>query len=79
MLRLRNIVKNNNQISASYYPEDSDVKGFVSVDIKSGEILDSDTTSYDEPFNAYLSHAAQALNKMADLDSFPSEKIVMWY
>lgn len=79
MLRLKNIVKNDTQISANYYPEDSDTNGFVSVDIKSGEILDSDTTSYDEPFNAYLSHAVQALNKMVDLDSLPSEKVVMWY
>lgn len=79
MLRLRNIVKNDNQISANYYPEDSEVKGFVSIDTESGEILDSDITSYDEPFNAYLSHAAQALNKMIALDSLPSEKLVMWY
>ena len=79
MLRLRNIVKSDTQISADYYPEDSEVKGFVSVDIESGEILDSDTTSYDEPFNAYLSHAVQALSKMADSDTMPPEKVIMWY
>lgn len=79
MLRLKNIVKNDTQISADYYPEDSDIKGFVSVDIHSGKILESDTTSYDEPFHTYLSHAAQALHKTVDLDSLPSEKVVMWY
>lgn len=79
MLRLKNIARNNDYISANYYPEDSEIAGFVSVDINSGEIFDSDTTSYDGYLNAYLSHAARALSEMSKSDSLPSERLVMWY
>ena len=41
MLKLKNIKMNNGIISAEYDPENSGVLGSVSVDIKSGEIVDS--------------------------------------
>lgn len=79
MLHLRNIEKNDTQISASYFPEGSGERGFVSVDIRTGKVIKSETTSFDEPLGAYAAHAAQALRKMVDLSSLPSDKVVMWY
>lgn len=76
MLHLRNIEKNDAQISVNYFPEGSDEKGFVSVDIKTGKVIKIEATSFDEPLGAY---AAQALRKMMDSGSLPSEKTVMWY
>lgn len=79
MLHLRNIEKNDAQISANYFPEGSDEKGFVCVDNKTGKVIKIETTSFDEPLGAYAAHAAQALRKMVDSGSLPSEKTVMWY
>ena len=41
---------NNGIISAEYDPENSGVLGSVSVDIKSGEIVDSKLSEYDKDF-----------------------------
>lgn len=79
MLRLKNIEKNNTQISANYFPEGSDEKGFVCIDITSQRILKSKKTSYDKPFGMYISHAKQALCEMLDSEFLPSERVVMWY
>lgn len=79
MLRLKNIMISGTQICANYFPEDLAEKGYVGIDIISGEIIDCITTTYDNPFNAYLSHAAQALIKMIELDVLPTEKVIMWY
>ncbi len=79
MLRLKNIRKNNGAIQADYFPENAKEQGFLSVDCNTGEILDSEITSYDEPFNGYLAHAAQALARIAKADTVPEEQLVMWY
>ena len=69
---------NNGIISAEYDPENSGVLG-VSVDIKSGEIVDSRLSEYDKDFPVYLGHAVAYLEKLALQDSVPEEKTVMWY
>lgn len=79
MLKLKNIKMNNGIISAEYDPENSGVLGSVSVDIKSGEIVDSRLSEYDKDFPVYLGHAASCLEKLALQDSVPEEKTVMWY
>ncbi len=79
MLRLKNIAKSDTAISADYYPEDSEEKGFVCIDTETGVVLDSKTTSYDASINAYLSHAVLSLKKMISADTLPSETIIMWY
>lgn len=80
MLRLRNIEKNKNIISATYEPEASGEIGNVSIDVISGDIISSKKTSHDEPFSMYLSHAAYALKRMAKSgDTLPKERLVMWY
>lgn len=80
MLRLRNIEKNKNIISATYEPEASGEIGNVSVDVVSGDIISSKKTSHDEPFAMYLSHAVHVLEKMAKSgEELPNERLVMWY
>ena len=79
MLKLKNIKMNNGIISAEYDPENSGVLGSVSVDIKSGEIVDSKLSEYDKDFPFYLGHAVACLEKLALQDSVPEEKTVMWY
>lgn len=79
MLYLKNIRKTDTDIRANYYPENSNEKGFVRVDIKTGYILSYELTSYDRPVEMYLNHAIQALRELITSDSVPLEKVVMWY
>lgn len=79
MLKLKNIRRENNIISAEYEPEASGELGAVSLNVENGEVVESKTTSHDGHFAMYLNHAATALKKMADKDTLPEEKLVMWY
>lgn len=79
MLKLKNIKRTNDVISAEYDPEDSGELGSVSVDIKSKEITDYRLSKLDEDFPIYLNHAADALVEMASKKELPEERLVMWY
>lgn len=79
MLLLKNIEKDSHFIKANYIPEDSEEIGFICIDVSTGEIVESKTTSFDEPLGGYLYHAAKALQKMIDSDDIPKERLVMWY
>ena len=79
MLKLKNIKVNHGIISAEYDPENSGILGSVSIDVASGEIVQSKISEYDKDFPVYLDHAAACLEKLALQDSIPEEKTVMWY
>ena len=79
MLKLKNISKNNNIISADYYPENSSEIGKICIDINSGEIMEKQLTTYDEIFPLYFDHAVSYLKNISKLDNYPKEKLVMWY
>ncbi len=79
MVTLRNIKKDNKTISAEYEPENSGLVGSIKLDIASGNVIDSVSTELDNPFPMYLFHATRALEKLAQKDNVPEEKMVMWY
>ena len=79
MLRLKNIEKNDDRISAEYDPEDSGEFGYVSISAETGTILDSKPSTMDQTFPIYLNHAADALKKLVDSKELPKEKTIMWY
>ncbi|MGN0515111.1 MAG: hypothetical protein ACI4GD_12620 [Lachnospiraceae bacterium] len=79
MLKLKNIKKNNNIISAEYDPESSGELGSISIDIDSGKVVDSQASKLDSPLPMYLKHAEDALKKIMMEDDIPKEKIIMWY
>ena len=79
MLKLKNIKKNNNIISAEYDPESSGELGSISVDIDSGKLVDSRASKLDSPLPIYLKHAEDALKKIMIEDDIPKEKLIMWY
>lgn len=79
MLKLKNIKKNNNIISAEYDPENSGELGSISIDIDSGEVIDSQASKLDSPLPIYLKHAEDALKKIVMEDKLPQEKLIMWY
>lgn len=79
MLKLKNIKKNNGTISAEYDPEGSGKLGKISVDIKSGEVVESEISKMDEPLPMYLHHAINALKRIMNDEKPPTEKLIMWY
>ena len=74
MVVLKNIQKAGNSISADYYPEGADLKGFMKVSVEDGMILEHHNVS---SFSA--SHVLWELRRLAKLEHPPKEKIVLWY
>lgn len=79
MLQLKNIRKNDNTIQADYYPEDREEHGFVIIDCKTGDIINSKTTPSDGELCMYRYHAAYALGRLAKQEMVPDSQRVMWY
>ena len=79
MLKLKNIKRNNGIISAEYDPENSGDLGNISIDTKSGKVIESKLSKFDNPLPMYLHHAPNALKKIMNEEEPPREKIVMWY
>lgn len=79
MITLKNIKRNNGVISATYYPESNTDGGYISVDVKTGDIIDF------VPAKGYGSGASarhygrKKLIQLATVDELPSERTVMWY
>lgn len=79
MVRLVNIKKNNNLLSANYIPENSSELGFISIDVLTGEMVSFEYTEHDRVLPLYFSHAETALKKLVGADNIPESKLVMWY
>lgn len=74
MVILKNIRKTKNDISADYYPEGGEPKGFMKMRLSDNEILAHEMTSM---FSA--PHVRSELLKLAKMDNPPTEKTVLWY
>ena len=81
MVRLEKIRKSNCRIEAEFYPEDSKVPGFISVDLLKGAIADrTDAPGYEEDRGrSYVYHAMYRLLSLAEKDNIPEKCTVMWY
>ena len=74
MVALKNIQKTGSIISADYYPEGAESKGFIKVSVEDGTILEHHNVS---SFSA--SHVLRELRRLGNLEHPPKEKIVLWY
>lgn len=79
MLKLLNLRKSNGIISAEYEPENSGEYGSISLEIKSGKVIEAKTSKLDSSFPIYLNHAVEALKKIRNEKELPKEKLIMWY
>ena len=74
MVILKNIKKTNDTISADYYPEGKEPKGFMKMKLKDEEIIEHDNkSSFAAP------HVRYELLRLAKMDNPPKEKTVLWY
>lgn len=74
MVILKNIRKSKDDISADYYPEGKEPRGFMKMRLENGEIIEHENTS---SFAAH--HVRYELRRLAKLDNPPREKTVLWY
>lgn len=73
MVILKNINRTDIDISADYYIEGREPKGFMRLRIADGEIIEHQNTGYGS------SHVRRELERLARTDNPPVEKIVLWY
>ena len=73
MVILKNIKKTQNEISADYYIEGAEPKGFMKVRISDGEIMFHVNAGYGS------AHVMNELMRLAEQDNPPAEKTVLWY
>ena len=75
MVVLKNIRKTESRISADYYPEGKEPRGFMSIRLSDGEIIEhKDADSFMAPANVLLE-----LERLAKVENPPEEKTVLWY
>ncbi len=79
MVRLTNIRMQDDIISAHYEPEGSGELGYIQLNVATGELIECKKTSYDQTIANHLHHAIMALKRLAESNSIPDEKLVMWY
>lgn len=72
MVILKNIKKTNNMISADYYPEGKEPKGFMR--IEAGKVIEHENAS-----SFAAPHVRNELKRLARMDNPPVEKTVLWY
>ncbi len=74
MVVLKSIKKAEHDISADYYPEGKEPKGFMRIRLKDNEIIEHEKAS------AFAApHVWYELKRLAKLDDPPEEKKVLWY
>lgn len=74
MVILKYIKKTENSISADYYPEGKEPKGFMKM-----RILDEEVVEHEMGCMISAPHVRYELRRLAKLDNPPTEKIVLWY
>lgn len=73
MVVLKNINRTDVDISADYYIEGKEPKGFMSLRLTDGEIVVHENAGYGS------SHVRNELKRLTKTDNLPTEKKVLWY
>lgn len=80
MVKLRNIRKDSEYISADYAPEGEDRElGYVKLRISDREIVEKRVTKEDGRLGFYYKHVVSGLCDILDEGEVPEERTVMWY
>ena len=74
MVLLKNINKTEIDISADYYPEGKEPKGFMKMRLADDTVVEHENAS---TFAAV--HVRYELRRLAKTDNPPKEKTVFWY
>ena len=73
MVILKNIKKTSDTISADYYPEGREPKGYMEINLKNGVVIGhNNASSFAAP------HVRRELKRLSERDNPPTEKTVLW-
>ena len=76
----KKILKDENLISATYNPEYSGILGSVCFNIFTQTVEDGVISDYEnKEYPDYYFHAITALKEIANGDTIPDEKLIIWY
>lgn len=75
MVILKNIIKTETEISADYFPEGKEPKGFMKMGLSDGKIIEHNGMEH----SMAPAHVRRELVRLAKMDSPPKEKTVLWY
>ena len=79
MLRLKEVKKLDNEVTAEFYIEDSSECGHIVIDINIMDIKEYSMPSGRETDFIYLAHARYSIIKMIEENNIVEERLVMWY
>ncbi|MEG1336558.1 MAG: hypothetical protein RSC99_09110 [Clostridiales bacterium] len=79
MIKLINIKRNDKFIEAEYLPENSKEKGYIKIELESGEVIESKRSPYEDEYYEHFSQAKRELKRLAKEKELPKESLVMWY
>jgi len=74
MVILKNIKKTDNALSAEYYPEGKEPKGYMQISLEDGSVIKHEAACM---FAA--PHVRSELRRLAKTENPPKEKTVLWY
>jgi hypothetical protein len=79
MIKLKNIVINDNHLSCTIIPEDSRDSGYLEIDLNNNELVKTLLPKGYEWCKKHVQHAKQyLLNIIGEEKSIPREKTIMW-
>ena len=83
MVVIKNIHKDKTTISCDYYPEDSEYKGHILVNIASREIIEHEASGFPGRLvftdRSYAGMARERLVQLYPSEKMPERDVVMWY
>ena len=77
MIDLRRITRTESYIEADYYPEGSEEKGYVKIDLD-GNVIEQIEAPYDEGMGWYCKKACAKLRDFIDAEEVPERYIIVW-
>jgi len=79
MIKLKNIKRTENIISCDYYPEGSNLRGYVSVNVENGGYVSLCYSEYEHGKKTYAGKTRNKLLELAEKKDLPEEYVSMWY
>lgn len=79
MIKLRNIVKNNDSIACDAYVEDCETSVRLSMDIGTGELNSFSLPNEYSWCASHIAHAKKYLYSLINVSNVPKEHCIMWY
>ena len=79
MVKLKNIVIDENTAKCDIYPEDSKEKGTVEVNLKTADLISYTLPAGYEYCKNHITHAKHYLLEVSESKDIPQSKIIAWY